>query len=242
MGIVSDTKDERRKVVTIHQPDFLPWLGFFDRWRKSDLYIVLDDVQFLRRGWHHRDKIKTPQGVNWLTVPVKKKGHYYQQIREVEIDNQSDWRHRHLNTVQSSYSKAPNFQRVYRELEGIYLREHEYLIDLNMDLLHFAASALCIETPIVFASDYKVSSSSSQRLSDLVKAVGGTVYLTGTGSEDYLDETPFSGSRIKVIWQKFEHPIYSQLHGVFEPMLSVLDYLMMANNLNQSRVVGDGHA
>ena len=196
----------------------------------------MDDVQFLRRGWHHRDKIKTPQGVNWLTVPVKKKGHYHQQIREVEIDNQSDWRRRHLSTVQVSYSKAPNFQRVYGELEGIYLREHTNLIDLNLDLLHFAASALSIETPIVFASDYKVSSSSSHRLSDLVKAVGGTVYLTGTGSEDYLDEIPFSDSGIKVVWQRFEHPVYPQLHGAFEPMLSVLDYLMMADNLHRSKV------
>ena len=90
-------------IVAIHQPDFLPWLGFFDRWQKSDLHIVLDDVQFLRRGWHNRDKVKVPGGVAWLTVPILKKGRYGQPLQETLIDNSRPWRRKHLGMIRDSY-------------------------------------------------------------------------------------------------------------------------------------------
>lgn len=217
-------------IVTIHQPDFLPWLGFFDRWHKSDLYIVLDDVQFLRRGWHHRDKIKTKSGAKWFTVPVIKKGQYQQSIREVKIDNGSNWRHKHLKTIESNYKKAPNFEDCFEKIKEIYDKRHLFLIDLNMDLLQWVAIELGITTPTVFTSEYHVKSTSTQRLVDLVKLVDGDGYLTGQGSKDYLDESPFSKENIKVIWQKFQHPVYGHLHGEFIPRLSCLDYLMMETN------------
>ena len=108
-------------IITIHQPDFIPWLGFFHRWAVSDLYIVLDDVQFLRRGWHHRDRIKTASGECWLTIPVRKKGRYLQQIRQVELDNDQIWRQKHLRTIEVAYKKAPNFDHCYVALKEIYL-------------------------------------------------------------------------------------------------------------------------
>ena len=214
-------------IVTIHQPDFLPWLGFFDRWKKSDLYIILDDVQFLRRGWHHRDKIKTRDGVKWLTVPVAKKGKSDQLIQDVTINNGSNWRYKHLKTIESNYKKAHNFENYFEKIKEIYEKEYSLLIDLNIDLIRFVADELGITSPTVFASDYDVKSISSERLIDLVKAVGGTEYLTGLGSKDYLDETVFDAAGIKVVWHQFKHPVYHQMHGAFVPMLSVLDYLMM---------------
>jgi len=214
-------------VVTIHQPDFLPWLGFFDRWQKSDTYIVLDDVQFLRRGWHHRDKIKTQSGVQWLTVPVLKKSRYHQIIKEVKINNEENWRYKHLKTIQASYGKAPNFDFVYSKLSEIYNRNHDLLISFNMDLLRFCSEMFGISTPVVFASAFNVKSTGSQRLVDLVKSVEGKEYLTGSGSRDYLDETLFKEAGINVCWQKFEHPAYKQLYGGFEEMLSALDFLIM---------------
>tara|TARA_Y100000031_G_scaffold142031_1_gene171165 strand:- start:494 stop:1168 length:675 start_codon:yes stop_codon:yes gene_type:complete len=223
-------------IVTIHQPDFLPWLGFFDRWQKSDTYIVLDDVQFLRSGWHHRDKIKTQGGIKWLTVPVLRKSRYYQTIKEVMINNNENWRYKHLKTIQTSYGKTPNFDFVYGRLSEIYNREHSLLINLNMDLLGFCSSMLEIKTPVVFASAFNVKSAGSQRLVDLVQSVGGKEYLTGTGSRDYLDEALFKDAGINVCWQKFQHPVYQQLHGSFEKMLSALDYLMMRDNDNISIV------
>lgn len=214
-------------MVTVHQPDFLPWLGFFDRWHKSDLYIVLDDVQFLRRGWHHRDRIKTVSGSAWLTVPVSKKGRYNQLIRDVMIDDSKRWRDDHLKTIEFNYKKAPNFERCFGKVSKIYNKGHRYLIDLNMDLLRFAAAELNIGTPVAFASSYHVASQATQRLVDLVKSVEGAVYLTGLGSRDYLDESLFQKEKIRVAWQDYSYPVYPQLHGEFIPMLSSLDYLMM---------------
>lgn len=214
-------------IVTIHQPDFLPWLGFFDRWQKSDLYIVLDDVQFLRRGWHHRDKIKTKDGVKWLTVPVIKKGKSSQLIREVRIDDGSDWRKKHVRTIEMNYKGAPGFERCFNRIREIYNKKYKFLIDLNMAFLNFVSEELGIAKPTAYASDYKISTSSSQRLLDLLKVAGGTEYLTGIGSKNYLDEALFRKEGIDVFWQEFEHPVYKQLHGQFIPMVSCIDFLMM---------------
>ena len=214
-------------LVTIHQPDFLPWLGFFDRWERSDLYIVLDDVQFLRRGWHHRDRIKTRDGSAWLTVPVVKKGKYNQLIKDVAIDNSAGWRKKHLGAIEANYKKAPNFDYCYEGIKKIYDVGHTLLIDLNMDLLKFAADRLGITTPVTFSSDYAIAAAAGEKLLGLVKAAGGTEYLTGTGSRDYLDEEFFKREGIKVCWQDFGHPEYAQLYGEFVPALSALDYLMM---------------
>ena len=215
-------------IVTVHQPDFLPWLGFFKRWKQSDAYIVLDDVQFIRRGWHHRDKIKTAQGVKWLTVPVKKKSRYYKKISEVEIDYHENWQQSHFGIVKAAYSKAENFDLVFDTFTNIYLKNHRFLIDLNMDFLKFCAAQLRIDTPVLKASSYFTKETKSRKLLELVNAVGGSVYLTGSGSMDYLDEKIFSEAGVEVRWQKYEHPIYPQLHGKFEKMLSVLDYLMVS--------------
>jgi hypothetical protein len=215
-------------IVTIHQPDFLPWLGFFKRWKQSDIYIVLDDVQFIRRGWHHRDKIKTQNGVQWLTIPIQKKSRYHQAIKEVRINNEENWRHKHLKTIQTSYGKTHNFDLVYSKLSEIYNRNHDLLISFNMDLLEFCSKMLEIRTPVVFASAFNIKSTGSQRLVDLVKSVGGKDYLTGSGSRDYLDEALFKKAGIDVCWQEFQHPVYQQLHGSFEQMLSALDFLMIA--------------
>ena len=215
-----------RKIITIHQPDFLPWLGFFDRWRRSDLYVALDDVQFLRRGWHHRDKIKTAQGPTWLTVPVKSKGRYDQLIRDVELDNGEPWRRKHLNALRGAYGKSPAFDRVFPRLEAVYGRDHSRLVDFSLDLLETLGEMLGIKTPIRLSSELALESSRTQRLVDLVKAHGGNVYLTGTGSRAYLEEELFQKEGIEVWWQEFEHPRYPQVHSGFEPGLSAVDYLM----------------
>ncbi|KPA11329.1 WbqC-like protein family, partial [Candidatus Magnetomorum sp. HK-1] len=106
-------------IVTIHQPDFLPWLGFFDRWRKSDLYIVLDDVQFIRRGWQHRDKIKTAKGLKWLTISLIKKGNYLSEIRHIKIKTDIEWQNKHFKLIEGAYRKANNFLSVFNNITDI---------------------------------------------------------------------------------------------------------------------------
>jgi hypothetical protein len=212
--------------VTIHQPDFMPWLGFFDRWRASDLFIVLDDVQFLRRGWHHRDKIKTAAGPIWITVPVQQKGKFEQPIREVLLDGGS-WKRKHLASIRASYGRAPRFSRLFPLLEEVYSKPHVRLIDLNMDILILFAELLGITTPVAFASASNVTGHGTARLVQLCMLHGARNYLTGTGSRDYLDESLFTAQGIHVEWQHFEHPVHPQLHGSFITGLSALDSMMM---------------
>lgn len=213
-------------IVTIHQPDFMPWLGFFERWRRSDLYVLLDDVQFLRRGWHHRDRIKTPSGPAWLTVPVLKKGRMEQEIREARLED-GPWRRKHLAAIRAAYGRAPYFPRIFPLLEELYERDHERLMDLNLDLLRLFAALFGITTLTALASDTPVQTTGTERLVELCAAHGADTYLTGTGSRDYLDESLFTARGIRVEWQEFAQPIYPQLHGGFAPGLSALDCLMM---------------
>jgi len=213
-------------IITIHQPDFLPWLGFFDRWQASDLYIILDDVQFLRRGWHHRDKIKTLDGPRWLTVPVIKKNNFFQEIKDVKIDNAVNWQKKHLRTIELNYKKADNFKGCFEEISRIYNKRYKFLIDFNVALLENVAKSLGIETPFLFSSSFCIKQASSLKLVELVKAVQGTEYLTGLGSKDYLDEELFSYHKIKIVWQNYKQLKYPQLYGEFESKLSVIDYLM----------------
>jgi len=217
--------------VTIHQPDFMPWLGFFERWRNCDLYIVLDDVQFLRRGWHNRDKIKTPQGAAWLTVPVQQKGHYTQTIRDTMLDGDA-WKRKHLATIRATYSKAPCFGELFPGLEAIYARPHSGLVEFNIELLLFFAFRLGIRTPMTFASEARIQESGTARLVQLCLRHNADVYITGTGSRGYLEENLFAQEGIQVEWQEFLHPTYPQLHGRFIPGLSILDSMMMGQPAN----------
>ncbi len=214
-----------RRTVCIHQPDFAPWLGFFDRLALADMYVVLDTVQYLRQGWHNRDKIKTAQGAAWLTVPVKNKGRYRQSILETELDNDRDWRTRHMRTLRAAYGKALHFKAISARLEEIYARGHARLIDFNMAIIRFLIHELGIDVEIRFASELGVGGRSNQLLIEIMRAVGGGTYITGLGSKSYLDESAFDAAGIKVTWRKYDHPTYDQLFGDFVPGLSALDCL-----------------
>lgn len=226
-------------VVCIHQPDFAPWLGFFHRLCHCDVFIVLDDVQFLRRGWHHRDQIKTASGTRWLTVPVKKKGRYGQEIRDVEIDDSIDWRRRHYGLLKTNYARAPHFELEFEALRDVYGRRHRRLIDFNLDLIRHFCARLDLPARFSTASEIGRDGSSTARLVSLTRAVGGSVYLTGTGARAYLEESLFEASGIGVRWQDFAHPIYPQSHGSFVPRLSVIDCLFNCGAAETARLLRD---
>lgn len=220
------TGTPRERVVVIHQPDFAPWLGFFHRLAACDCFVVLDDVQFLRRGWHHRDRLKAPGGPVWLTVPVVKKDRFDQQIREAEIQQSVAWRRKHLGFFRTAYGKAPHFETLFPALETVYAKSHRFLIDFNMDVLRLMLDMFGISVPIRVSSQFETSREATRRLIDLVRAVEGTVYLTGTGSRSYLDEAAVHAGGIDLRWQDFAMTPYPQLHGGdFLPGLSALDYL-----------------
>lgn len=213
------------KRVCIHQPDFLPHLGFFHRLNLVDIFIILDDVQFLRRGWHHRDKIKTKYGAKWLTLSISKCD-YYQKINQVILsENRNIWITNNLNLLGENYKKAPYFDEYFQQIRDIYLTNFSRMIDLNMTFLYFFLRLLDIEVDIILSSKLNVEGRSNQKLINLVKAMNGTHYLSGIGAQDYLDEQMFADKGIIVEWQNFRHPVYPQLHGEFIPNLSCIDLL-----------------
>lgn len=214
------------RTVVIHQPDFLPYIGFFHRFLLADLWVVLDNVQFLAGGiksWHNRDKIKTPQGERWLTVGIKKVP-TETMINEVFLAN-DDWEKKNLNLLRENYRKAPFFGEIFPRVEKLYSHDCVKLVDFNMRSIEMLMEMFDIRIKTVFASTLKAAGKKTERLVDICKKVGATTYLTGVGSKDYLQEPLFEAEGIKVIWQDFKHPVYPQLHGEFMPYLSSIDLL-----------------
>ena len=213
------------KTIVIHQPDFIPYIGFFERLYHCDLFIVLDHVQLLVKGWHNRDKIKGPNGGHWLTVPIQRSVKN-QAINGALIDHSQHWQDKHLKTINHFYNKAPYFKELFPALEEIYTERHDRLMDFNMKFLDFFCYFFGIATKRILSSQLGVQSKKSQLILDLVQHCKGTSYLSGEGAKDYLDTQIFEQAKIKIIWQDFKHPTYPQLHGKFIPYLSSLDFAM----------------
>lgn len=214
------------KTVVIHQPDFMPYMGFFHRFLKADVYVVLDHVQFVygSRGWTHRDKIKTPNGPQWLTISVEKAPRST-PINEIVLSDQVDWRQRHLAVLKQNYSRAPYFAEVWPHLEALYAEPYEMLASFNLSSIRMLMGLFDIDIPLVISSKMDPKGYKNDLMVDLVKKACGTHYLSGVGARDYFDAQPFDEAGIEVVWQDFDHPQYAQLHGEFEPYLSSIDLL-----------------
>src|SRR5512139_694547 len=211
--------------VVILQPGYLPWLGFFEQFYRSDLFVIYDDVQFDRRGWRHRNRIKGPAGAQWLTVPVLKKGRFAQTIRETRIDTTMAWQRKHLGSLRACYAHAPYFDSYYPGVEHLLQNSWEFLLDLDMALIEVLLGCLGLRRPVQLASEIGGSGRSTERLYEICRAVGASRYLTGEAAKDYLDETLFSAGGIQVEYQHYDHPVYRQLFGAFTSHLSLLDLL-----------------
>jgi arginyl-tRNA synthetase len=211
-------------IVSIHQPQYLPWLGYFDKIERSDVFVFLDNVQFKKNEWQNRNKIKTDQQWQWLTVPVIHK--FGQKIDEVEINNTVRWGKKHLTALMTHYSKAPFFKEHIAFFEQTYAQEWKILSDLNMHLIQYLAKALGISnTEFFISSEYISREEPTERLVDLCKHAGGDVYLSGKDGAKYLNLDEFEKEGIQVIFQDYNHPQYAQLYGNFEPYMSVIDLL-----------------
>lgn len=210
--------------VAIHQPNFLPYLGYFDKVRKADIFVILDDTQFSKNSFTNRNRIKTPIGVKWLTVPILRRKSKL-PINEVMIENPL-WVKKHTNIIHNSYHSAEYYSPIIIGLLDIFEKNYFHLDNLNKSLIYFALTLLGIDTKVVLSSSLNLDSTSTQKLIDICKAVGGDQYLAGRSGHKYMNDELFKENGIELLVHEFEHPVYKQLHGAFVPNLSVLDYLM----------------
>ncbi len=212
------------KKAAILQSNYIPWKGYFDLIDQVDEFILYDDVQFTRRDWRNRNKIKTAHGPRWLTIPTRAKGRYHQKIKDV-VACDSAWRRAHWRTIAHNYSRSPYFA-TYRPLfEELYLgSEERRLSHINHRFLIALCEILSISTRISRSMDYELVTGRTERLLDLCKQLGATEYVSGPAARAYLDEALFTQEGIRVRWMDYTgYPTYSQLHPPFEHHVSVID-------------------
>lgn len=222
--------------IAVHQPNYLPYFGFFSKMNSSDIFVIYDDAQFVKNDYHHRNRIRIYNGWKWLTVPVEKK---YIPIKDIRINNDYLWKGMkwpkiHLKEISDNYINCPHFTKYESEITNIYNTTYDKLIDLNMDLIYFLMNAFNINTKIVFASELDFTSASTKRLVDIVDELDGDVYLSGSGGRDYLDVTLFEENGITVEFQDLRHPIYQQSYKDFVDNLSAIDTLFNVGSMPKS--------
>jgi hypothetical protein len=211
--------------VVVLQPSYLPWLGYFDQMRRADVFVHYDDVQYDRDGWRNRNRIRTRQGWQWLSVPVRLGGRFGQSVSEVEVDNRSLWSRKHLMSIEQSYARARHLADYLPRLAAVLSRPWAKLVDLNLALTAELADMLGLRPAVRRSSELGVPGSRCERLVAICRAVGADHYLTGDAAKDYLDEELFARAGIRVEYQQYQHPVYPQLHGDFVSHLSVVDLL-----------------
>ena len=215
------------KLVVIHQPDFMPYLGFFQRLNMADIFIVLDNVQYRgdSKSMTNRDKIKTAKGEQWINVGIQK-AKYKSLINEIYLNKEHDWRKRSLNLIKENYRKADYYNEIYPYVEELYSLDCERMIEFNMASIKMLITLFGIENiEIRYASELNVTGKSNERIVHLVQAVGCNRYLSGVGARNYFEPKLYEQNGIEVVWQDFTHSVYSQQFGEFIPYLSSIDLL-----------------
>jgi hypothetical protein len=218
------------RLVAIHQPNFLPWLGFFDKLVRSDVFVLLDSVQFPKKGgnWTNRVQILVDGAAHWMTLPVVRAYHGTRAILDMRIDESTDWQGAHLDLLQRSYQSASCFGEVFPLLQEAISYSADLLAEYNVHAIRTLCDALGVPTDkLRRSSELAVPGASNELLINITRAVGGSAYLTGSGALDYLDPPRFEEAGIELVHQSFQHPIYAQgPRGSFVPGLSVVDALM----------------
>lgn len=212
------------KKVAILQSNYIPWKGYFDLISYVDEFIIYDDMQFTKNDWRNRNKIKTPQGVSWLTIPVGSDNN--RKIREVVFFN-NDWRLKHCKTLESNYKKTKFFDEVFSFIKPILMDESlNSLTELNVCLIKSICSYLGILTPITYCWDYGLIEGKTERLVDLCQKSKADIYVSGLAAKNYINESLFDESKICLNWFDYpDYPDYPQLWGDFEHAVSILDLI-----------------
>lgn len=214
--------------MSAHQPAYLPWLGYLDKIKRSDIFIFLDTVQFEKNSFTNRNKIKTKNGPIWLSIPVIKTAHFDKTMNEMLIDNNFHWQRKHLCSIQTAYSKAPHFKELFPKLQELYAIEYDNLVDATWNHLIFWLDILGVKTKIIKSSELDIHSKKSDLVLDLCKSINADYYISGALGKDYLELEKFKAAGIQVEFQNYKHPVYNQLYGEFLPYMGVVDFAMNA--------------
>lgn len=224
----SENGEARRPVVAIVQSCYVPWKGFFDLIKRVDEFVIYDDVQFVKRHWHNRNRIKTPQGPLWLTIPVNSKGKYLQTIEESTVSEK--WAEKHWRSISLTYARAPYFSEYGPVLQKAYeaVDSMERLSDINYHFLRTVADLLDLQTRFSWSSEYVAEGRKTDRLLELCSALNARTYVSGPSAKSYFETEKFEAAGISVEWMDYDgYREYPQLHGgAFEPAVSIVDLLL----------------
>jgi len=217
--------------VSVHQPQYLPWLGYFDKIINSDIFVFLDCVQYKHREFQNRNRIRTQKGWMWLTVPVITHNAREQLVSQTKINNAFPWQRRHLNAIKNSYGKTPYFEKYFPFFENIYNKKWDRLIELNLTIINYILCQLRVKTNIMFESDIKTSSTGTNRIIEICKKINADTYLSGIGGKNYLKQELFTKENISLEYKTFKHPVYDQINTSsaeqFQPFMSIIDLIFM---------------
>jgi len=212
-------------ILAAHQPQYLPWLGYFDKMARADRFVLLDTVQYKKNEWQNRNRVRAASGWQWLTVPVHAR--YPARFDEVEADETAPWRRKHLATLRQAYARAPYRDAILPPLERLLAQPLHRLAEINLEGIRLLADLLEVRTETILASSLGgIPEGPDARLIALCRRFGADHYLAGTGGRDYMDLTAWRRAGITVTFQEFHGPAYAQCHPGFEPNLSAVDFLV----------------
>jgi len=218
--------------VVVLQPSYIPWRGYFDLIRRCDTFVFYDDVQYDKHGWRNRNKIKTHAGPQWLTIPVYARGNVEEHTRidRIEIDDRSDWRRKHLESIRHAYRRAPYFDETFAFLTELYSARPALLADFTIELTIALANRLHLTAAFLRSSSLSVHGVKTERLVSTLQKLGATHYISGPSARSYIDQDQFDAAGIELEYIDYRYDPYPQLHGAFEPSVSIVDILMMTGS------------
>lgn len=212
------------KKVAILQSNYIPWKGYFDIIARADAFVIYDEVQYTKNDWRNRNLIKTANGLQWLTIPVRQKT-ISQKIHETEIVNNS-WSRKHFNALQANYGKSPYFNTYKDEIKQIYDESDVYLSEINRKFIVLINKFLDITTDIIDSRTLGLEGNRQEKLIDACQKLSAKTYISGPAAKDYIEDSLFEKNNLDILWMDYSgYKIYHQLHGDFEHSVSVLDLL-----------------
>ncbi len=210
-------------IVSIHQPNYIPWLGYFEKILSSDVFVFLDDVQYEKNYLINRNKIRTNDGSMWMTIPVNAK--HDSLVNNVRIDNSKGWAEKHKKSIKINYAKSGFLQNYINFFNDLYERNFDLLIDINVEIILYSMKHLGISTKTIFSSELHVDGTGSNRILNICKSLKADTYISGQFGQNYLNLEDFKNNNIDIEFQNFVHPVYKQCYQPFIPNMSILDLL-----------------